>query len=691
MGVLEALALARRGFRVFPLARNSNRPAFAGWIDEATADAGRVVDLFCTVWDQAGAPHAVQVDPGYNVGVLTDGMLVVDVDVKKGREGWASFQRYDPDLLTFTVETRSGGRHYYYDTAGASFSNTAGTLGEGLDTRSWHGYVVGPGSVIDGQSYKVICDPGDLAFPPVEMMRRLSVPKQRTKTTSDFAWLDDPRCIHQATTLLENAPGAFSGEQSTAAFDAAARVRDCGVSEGMCLNLMLDYWNERCEPPLSFEDLERRVRNAYTYATGPLGGRSPLHEFAGVQLETIQALNECAASVDETEAARGSVQGQPGDDDRFGNLLPLGEIKARPWLVKDLLLSGQTTLLSAAGGTGKTNFILTIACLLAAGREDILGFRNAHAGERVASIIHTVEDGLQEVSRRTAGICAHYGLNMAEVYPHIHISTERGLYFAGLNEHGRPAVNPVAVKRIAELTQRARVGFIALDPLANLHTLNENDAAQMNLLVNLFNEMAERTGAAIMLVHHTSKLADGSIAASRGSTAIVGAVRTGLVLTHATDSDALEFGIPRHDLPHVICMGDGKPNWSERTGKRRWFILRSAQVRFDLPDKVGVPCVYEIEQKLSAADHRVAQALRTCMAEKEKHALTYAEATAYLRNPRNGESIFLAMSDKQVADHVRQLIRRVPDVLETNGANLIVPADCGDFASIGTPPQAQPP
>ena len=681
MGVPEALALARRGFRVFPLHRNGTRPVHEGWTEYASSDVGTVFDMFCTAWDDKGVAHPLQSDPGYNVGVLCDNMLVVDVDVKKGRSGWASFMRFDPDVETFTVETKSGGRHYYYDTAGASFANTSGTLGEGLDTRSHHGYVVGPGSVVDGKEYRVLYDPGVMADPPTDMLREMKPPKTKNTAANTFSYLDDDRCIAHAKAVLEATEGCVEGEQSKRSYDVACAMRDCGVSEGVALWLMLDYWNDRNSPPLAPDDMERRISNAYLYAADVPGNRSPLLHFEGIDTSqfVIPEIKNASPTGETGEAQATADRGQQPEATEwgFGNLTPLSDLKPRPWLVNDFLLAGDVTTMSAAGAGGKTTFMLNAAIQLAAGADKVMGYTSAVAGRPVRSIIHSAEDSVDELARRVHGSCLKHGYDPKEIAPYIALSSgkDRDLKFALMNDAGNPVVGDKAVEQVIALAAKGDVGLIGLDPLANLHNLNENDSVQMTFVMSVFNQLAATTGAAVLVMHHTHKSSDGSVGSSRGSGAIVNSSRISLVLNPLSPQEGAELGVPMRDIPRVSWIADGKSNMTEKTNKRRWYIMQS--VALWTGDSVGVPVNYEVERKRNASDERMAHAIREHMDCTHNTALSLRECVGVLRD-MHGEDLFLKMAQAEAERTLRQIVLRVPAYLEMNSKGLVVPKGCSE-------------
>ena len=146
-----ALAYVRNGFTVIPC-KPDKRPYIKAWPDSGTTDEETVRRWWQTY------PDAVTALPcGPNR------LFVVDCDRKEGgSDGVATFEarcrNAQIDLSTwFTVETPNRGRHYFFRAPDTPLGNTAGKLGEGIDTRGNGGYVIAPGSVLpDGREYRVL-------------------------------------------------------------------------------------------------------------------------------------------------------------------------------------------------------------------------------------------------------------------------------------------------------------------------------------------------------------------------------------------------------------------------------------------------------------------------------------------------------------------------------------------------------
>lgn len=294
----RALELAALGFYVFPLEVGQKLPHIDGWQRRASRNAEQIRRWWtCPV---------MGVEQGYNVGISTThywngnadrALVVVDIDDKAEKSGSAELEKRQQEgkdvPATLTARTPTGGRHLFY-AIDIAVKQGANVLGAGLDIRSHHGYVVGAGSEIDGTPYRWEAPAQVIAECPQWIADKCGAPIERTTnqaTPPPSVALDLPGNIARAEHwLLNEAPAAVDGDGGdSAAFLVAARVRDLGVTESRCLDLMLDQWNERCSPPWAPDELSEKIANAYRYAKKPAGSATPDYDFEAIEASEVGA------------------------------------------------------------------------------------------------------------------------------------------------------------------------------------------------------------------------------------------------------------------------------------------------------------------------------------------------------------------------------------------------------------------
>jgi hypothetical protein len=152
--------LLARGLAVFPIPAGQRQAP--GWHSQVSRDPGQA-------WP-------ADADTNIGVGCRASAMVVVDLDRKRGNDGIAAFGQLCaaagmvwPD--TFTVTTPNGGLHLYFTAPqGRTVACTIGHPRPGIDIRApgavRGGYVIGPGSIVNGRPYR-IGNPAPIAALPV--------------------------------------------------------------------------------------------------------------------------------------------------------------------------------------------------------------------------------------------------------------------------------------------------------------------------------------------------------------------------------------------------------------------------------------------------------------------------------------------------------------------------------------------
>ncbi len=238
--IRTALALARKGVRVFPCMARDKRPATPNGLKDATTDLA----IIGRWW---------QLLPDANVAIATgtvSNFFAVDID---DEDAEAELRKLEAQhgALPATIEVITArGRHVWFEYPGRPVRNTAGKIAPGIDVRGDGGYVPAPPSMHpSGRRYcwSVDCGPGIAAAPQ---------------------WL-----LAKIETRAPNGNGAMPATEwrGLVAAGAAEGARDCTVTKlaGHLLRRHVDpvvayefllCWNEqRCRPPLSPGDIERIV------------------------------------------------------------------------------------------------------------------------------------------------------------------------------------------------------------------------------------------------------------------------------------------------------------------------------------------------------------------------------------------------------------------------------------------------
>lgn len=247
-----AAGYATRGWRLLPT--RARVPVIKDWENEGTSDP-----------DEARGAWAPRGEWGrFNIGVACgpSGLVVIDLDTKKGKDGPAELHRLLTELgielpKTYAVKTPSGGRHLYFRSPpGVEIRLSASQVAPGVDIRAWGGLVVAAGSEIDGRFYEVIADLPIADLPPEMVEHILKSPGSRSKAA-------------RAERIPEVIP---EGERESTLASFAGSMRRRGASAAVILAALREMNEEQCVPPLEEEDLERIAHSIARYEPEKVGG-----------------------------------------------------------------------------------------------------------------------------------------------------------------------------------------------------------------------------------------------------------------------------------------------------------------------------------------------------------------------------------------------------------------------------------
>jgi hypothetical protein len=158
----------------------------------------------------------------------------------------------------------------------------------------------------------------------------------------------------------------------------------------------------------------------------------------------------------------------------------------------------------------------------------------------------------------------------------LHAGRARRICLAGLGADG--AIVRPDQEALTRAALAAGVGLIVVDPFIKSHTLDENSNPHMDAAATAWAEVAERTGAAVLLVHHVRKLGPGGIAdieSARGAKALTDAARSAALLSAMTVEEAERLGVPPKERLRHVRLDDAKANLAPRAEVALWYRLES--------------------------------------------------------------------------------------------------------------------
>lgn len=270
----RALELAHRGFKVFPCRPNEKIPAVKNWNVVATSDESKVKSWFMN--DFNIAIHADELD-GKN-------LVVIDVDTKKDYNGFDTLSSLGIELPdTYSVSTPSGGKHFYF-LSDEEFANGTKVLGKGIDVRARNGYVMAPGSSIDGVEYTVDRNVSILDLPDdIKYLLKKKVEYSRDYVIQDSEINSDYAKQRFIDYLSAHKEAVSEGERTTEAYKRACKGKDFGLEAPSTLEVMEEFFHT--SPPMDTSDLIHAVRSAYQYGKSPIGFDAPEKVFETLPLD----------------------------------------------------------------------------------------------------------------------------------------------------------------------------------------------------------------------------------------------------------------------------------------------------------------------------------------------------------------------------------------------------------------------
>ena len=273
----EAMDLARKGFRVFPVYEPTSKGCSCRQGEKCTNNAGkhpRVME-----WQKAATTDEKQIKTWWskwnraNIGIATgkgSNIIVLDVDANKGGDASVVELFADTDLPeTLTAQTGNGYHIFFQIVEGFEIKNSVVKIGDGLDIRGENGFVVASPSLHrTGKRYAWTNKAKPCPLPENLKEKLIEIERQKTSQVVDSKEVKQTKQSEfskQSKMDLSKAIPSLIPEgmrNETLFRRVAAPLSGKGASEYQILVKLREVNITHCIPQLEDSELQKIARSA---------------------------------------------------------------------------------------------------------------------------------------------------------------------------------------------------------------------------------------------------------------------------------------------------------------------------------------------------------------------------------------------------------------------------------------------
>jgi len=256
-------------------------------------------------------------------------------------------------------------------------------------------------------------------------------------------------------------------------------------------------------------------------------------------------------------------------------------------------------------GAGKSNLVLVEAVAMASGH-NLLGDETI---EPVKVWHHNAEEPMEELDRRLAAICQHYGIRREDIDHNLFVTSGRDteIILGKKTKTSEFEPNQALVTRIKHDIKANGIAVVQFDPIINVYDGDETNRAFANL-TRLASQIADECDCAIELEHHSRKTGGEEVTVehARGGSSLIGGVRSARIINTMTSQEAQERSIAQRERRRFFRLENGKSNLYVPTDDSQWFELVSVMLdngdAFVDGDRMGVATRCELGEALDGID-----------------------------------------------------------------------------------------
>lgn len=257
---------------------------------------------------------------------------------------------------------------------------------------------------------------------------------------------------------------------------------------------------------------------------------------------------------------------------RIGDVIDTGPPK---FLVDGLWLDKGAGIIGGDPKSWKSFFTVFMAVHIALGKK-LMGRFECKQGRVV---IFNAEDTASLTRFRIGCICR--GLNVDINDLDLHLIDTPALFMD----------NPEHVEFLRNTVADTKPELLILDPLRNLHGLDENDSRILPLVLSPLRQIQKEFNCAVQVIHHLVKASEGRTMASRlrGTGALRGWYDSGLVLDRIEDGGPVKMTMEHRgaEAPLPFSFKLEKSSTIDNTGEAIWFEECDTSKQESLEEKIG--------------------------------------------------------------------------------------------------------
>jgi AAA domain len=250
-------------------------------------------------------------------------------------------------------------------------------------------------------------------------------------------------------------------------------------------------------------------------------------------------------------------------------------IPPRRWIYGRHYIRQFLTETVAPGAYGKSTLALTEALAIATGR----GLLGVLPDEPTNVWYWNGEDPMEELERRLAATCLHYHLTPEDLEGRLFVDSGRDqeIVIAKMTRTGAEIAYPV-VDQVTATIRANEIGLLIIDPFVASHRVTENDNPAIEMVAATWAKIADVTGCAVELVHHSRKTGGAEITVEdgRGGSALLAKARSARVLNGMSEDEAARAGVEKRRS--FLRVDNGKANLSPAGDQADWYQLIGVEI-----------------------------------------------------------------------------------------------------------------